>query len=600
MRFSRIILFINSILMDTAWGATEWTAASSDNFELLTTGGARKARAGIQHFEEVRDFFVRALRFDPKQKQKIKLVAFDSAQEWKRFRPGEAAIAFYQSGLDRDTIAMESLRGEVYETAVHEYVHLLLRHSGGNFPVWLNEGLAELYSSMNVQAGKMRVGDLHVGRFQLLQRSKWLAMEQLMEVDHDSPIYRAKSHAGIFYSQSWVLVHMLMLSDQYRAKVGDFLRKVAFEEVTAAKAFQDVYGKTLFKVLKDLEDYVGGNSIKIFLFDYKPEKPPKPETRAATAFEADLAVARLLSRGDDARDADQIFARLEEQNAAELELAEAYGFHLMFGKKPEEAKKRFSRAINAGSRNAKVYTRYAFMMQDESAEEAVKAMKTAVEIEPNDKELRYYLGRMQLQAKKYGESLSTLVEARPVPPEHAVGYFESLAYIYIAYKKPADARTMANRAITLAKSEQDKLRSTALSREIDRWEQAEAARKDAEERYRKYQEQRARGGDDPEVPILQRSTRQESAVTVQTTEPGASLPKVAGKLRRVDCMGQRATLHVFSDGKLQRFTIEDPATVIITGTGANGSTAEFSCGPQKDVPVVIGHSEGVVRTMGFQ
>ena len=79
--------------MGSVWGATEWTAASSDNFELLTTGGARKARAGIQHFEEVRDFFVRALRFDPKQKQKIKLVAFDSAQEWKRFRPGEAAIA---------------------------------------------------------------------------------------------------------------------------------------------------------------------------------------------------------------------------------------------------------------------------------------------------------------------------------------------------------------------------------------------------------------------------------------------------------------------------------------------------------------------------
>jgi len=27
-------------------------------------------------------------------------------------------------------------------------------------------------------------------------------MEQLAEVDHSSPIYRAKGHAGIFYSQS--------------------------------------------------------------------------------------------------------------------------------------------------------------------------------------------------------------------------------------------------------------------------------------------------------------------------------------------------------------------------------------------------------------
>jgi len=116
----------------------EWTAATSDHFELVTTGGARKARAGILHFEEVRDFFVHALGFDPKLRQKVRLVAFDSAEEWKRFRPSESAIAFYQSGLDRDTIAMESLRGEVYATAVQEYVHLLLRHSGGSSPLWLN------------------------------------------------------------------------------------------------------------------------------------------------------------------------------------------------------------------------------------------------------------------------------------------------------------------------------------------------------------------------------------------------------------------------------------------------------------------------------
>ena len=493
MGFSRFCLLANAILASSAWGATEWTAASSDNFELLTTGGARKARAGIQHFEEVRDFFVRALRFDPKQRQKVKLVAFDSAKEWKRVNPSEVGNAFYRPGLDRDTIAMSSLSGEVYETAVHEYVHLLLRHSGGSVPLWLNEGLAELYSSMNVQGGKMRVGDLHVGRYQLLRQDKWLPMEQLVEVDHQSPIYRTKAHAGMFYSQSWALAHMLMLGDQYRPKVREFLRKVAYEDTPVPKAFQDVYGKPLFKVFKDLEDYVNANSIRIFLFDYKPEKPPKPETRPATPFEADLATARLLSRPNDSRDAEEIFARLEGQNAEDLELTEAYGFHLMNGKKPEEARKRFSRAMAAGSRNPKVHSQYAFMVQQESMDEAIKAMKKAVEYEPGDKELRYYLGCMQLHARKYAESLNTLTEARPVPPEHVVGYLESLIHIYLAYKKPDEARNLANRAAELAKSDQDKLRASALSSEVDRWEQAAVSRKDAEERYRKYQAQRAKG-----------------------------------------------------------------------------------------------------------
>ena len=80
----------------------------------------------------------------------------------------------------------------------------------------------------------------------------------------------------------------------------------------------------------------------------------------------------------------------------------------------------------------------------------------------------------------------------------------------------------------------------------------------------------------------------------------AAMPKVAGKLQQVECMGQRATLHVLAGEKLQRFVIEDPGSVVITGAGANGSTAEFRCGPQKDLAVSVGHVDGVVRTLGFQ
>lgn len=580
-RFIALILCSSPII-----AATEWTAATSDNFELITTGGARKARAGIQHFEEVRDFFVRALHFEPKLRQKVRLIAFDSPQEWKRFTPSEAAAAFYRPGLDRDVIAMESLRGEVYQVAVHEYVHLLLRHSGGSFPVWLNEGLAELYSSMNVQGGKMRVGDIHLGRYQLLRQRSWLPMEQLIDVDHESPIYKAKAHAGIFYSQSWALVHMLVLGKEYSAKVGTFLQKVAFEEVPAPKAFQELYGKSLFQVQKDLENYLSSNSIRIYLFDYKPEKPPKPETREATPFEVDLAQARLLSRAEDAREADEIFQRLEQQNAADLELSEAHGFHLLYRGQRPEARQRFKRAIDAGSRNPKVYMQYAFLTQSDAVGESVTALQKALEFEPGDKELRYYLGRMLLQAKRYAEALSALTEARPVPPEHAIGYLESLVYIYLVYKNPQEARKLASRAQPLAKSDEDRRRASALLLHVTQWEQAM-------ERAKQYEEQMR-----AQVPAGVTVVERPDPRPVPTTP--VAVPTVTGKLRQVECMGQRATLHVFTEGKVQRFVIEDPGSVQITSTGNDSATAELSCGPQKDVPVSVGHVGGVVRTLGFR
>ena len=54
----KVSWWVLALTASSTFAATEWTAASTDNFELITSGGARKARAGIQHFEEVRDFFV--------------------------------------------------------------------------------------------------------------------------------------------------------------------------------------------------------------------------------------------------------------------------------------------------------------------------------------------------------------------------------------------------------------------------------------------------------------------------------------------------------------------------------------------------------------
>ncbi|MBM3795198.1 MAG: hypothetical protein FJW31_14270 [Acidobacteria bacterium] len=104
------------------------------------------------------------------------------------------------------------------------------------------------------------------------------------------------------------------------------------------------------------------------------------------------------------------------------------------------------------------------------------------------------------------------------------------------------------------------------------------------------------------------STPAEKTLIERTVEPGDSLPKVSGKLRLVDCRGAQAILHLLFDGKFRRFRIDDPGSVVITGTGANGSTVDFSCDAQEDVPVTLGitpqphartATEGLVRTLGF-
>src|SRR6266851_2563608 len=159
-----------------ATAAEQWLKLTSSHFELYTTAGEKKGREAILFFEQVRDYFV-----------------------------------------------MRGITEESYPVAVHEFTHLLIKRAGIEVPIWFNEGLADVYSSLKPLGKKVLVGSLIPGRFYSLQQSKWIPLDALAAVDAKSPYYNEKARAGIFYAESWALVHMLFLSDQYRAQFNKLL-----------------------------------------------------------------------------------------------------------------------------------------------------------------------------------------------------------------------------------------------------------------------------------------------------------------------------------------------------------------------------------------
>src|SRR5204863_8988570 len=122
----------------------------------------------------------------------VRLVAFGSAKEYEPYRLNEFAIAYYHETLDRDYIVMSRSGSETFPIAVHEYVHLLVRHSGMKLPPWLNEGLAELYSTLRPMGDKILVGELIPGRRQALLQEKWVRLTTILAADHNSLYYNEK------------------------------------------------------------------------------------------------------------------------------------------------------------------------------------------------------------------------------------------------------------------------------------------------------------------------------------------------------------------------------------------------------------------------
>lgn len=142
-------------------------------------------------------------------------------------KPGNLA-AFFQHGIDENLIVLSLPETGPIETGMdvifHEYTHLLFRRNDQIWPLWLKEGMAEVYSTFQTSGRSARIASPIAGHLQLLHENELMPLDELFAVRHDSPQYNERERQGMFYAESWLLTQFLMAGDngQYRARFGQF------------------------------------------------------------------------------------------------------------------------------------------------------------------------------------------------------------------------------------------------------------------------------------------------------------------------------------------------------------------------------------------
>jgi tetratricopeptide (TPR) repeat protein len=167
------------------------------------------------------------------------VVVFKDFESYKRFRPhyqGKPTgfVSYFQPGLDLNYIALplDRDRDSLYVKLFHESVHLLLDSQARRLPDWLNEGLAQYYSTFefDIAANKNSLGKPLAGNLALLRQNRLLPLAALCAVDRASADYNESERSGIFNAQSWALVHYILTADNGRRQ----LQLLRFIEMTAA------------------------------------------------------------------------------------------------------------------------------------------------------------------------------------------------------------------------------------------------------------------------------------------------------------------------------------------------------------------------------
>jgi tetratricopeptide (TPR) repeat protein len=129
------------------------------------------------------------------------------------------------------------------EVIFHEYTHLLFRRNDRVWPLWLKEGMAEVYSTFETTGYNARIGNPIAHHLRLLAQQPLLPLAELFAVTHDSPQYNERDRQGIFYAESWLLTQFLMAGDNpaYQARFRQFtplLRQGQFPEPAFTNAMQ--------------------------------------------------------------------------------------------------------------------------------------------------------------------------------------------------------------------------------------------------------------------------------------------------------------------------------------------------------------------------
>lgn len=444
-----------------------WIRIPATDFEVYSSAGERNTRETLQYFERVRSFFEQTMGASPAKLDPIRIIVFGSKKEFDPYRPNESTAAYYTQVGGRDYIVLGSTGAEIFRIVTHEYFHLIAQHAGLNLPPWLNEGLAEVYSTLNPLGDKVTVGTVIPGHLKGLAFEKPIPLATLLAVNQDSPYYNEKNIAGTFYDESWALAHMLQLSPAYSPKFIKVIEAIG-AGTPSPQTLETVYGKTLTEIEDDLRSYVAGNSFRGAQFPIRiANQTEHAAAEPASPFDVKLALLDLtnrLGREEETR------KKLEELASNDPKRPEPYvglGYLAVRASQMEDARSYFAKSLELGSRNPTMLWDYGQIAAQTAPDDSIRALGLLLIDQPSRADVRLVLAQVQVNSKQWSAALDTFRPIRAISVADAPTYFRQTAFADLNLGNSEGARAAGQQWARHAKDSADRENAEQFEKYLD-------------------------------------------------------------------------------------------------------------------------------------
>ena len=305
----------------------DWVRLDTDHFSLFSNAGERRTASlasGLEELREVLETLTGGLVFDSPVETRIFVFKNGVTMEpyLLEFRDRSTEVGgYFLATQDGNYVVVNATAGEQpFRVVNHEYLHFVMRNTIPELPLWLDEGLAEYYSTFEISGGKAFIGRVLPGHLQLLQSGPLLSLEELLAVDSAALHAGDTSWVAHVYAQSWALTHYLLASSADQAGSAKALFAAVHQGVDSRSALERAYQTDLASLEKEVHDYVRGRGREIGMFVYTPEEAFEKKQRASAEplgrAELLAGLGDLLAHGPEA---EQAAAREHLQAALELD-----------------------------------------------------------------------------------------------------------------------------------------------------------------------------------------------------------------------------------------------------------------------------------------
>lgn len=162
------------------------------------------------------------------------------------FLPGKNCLAAFLGDLGRD-----QLRRTLQHEAFHQFAYNAITR---NFPVWLNEGLAQFFEEGLWNGQGFQLGEVPPRRLRQvnadIKASRLIPFSVLLHMDNDTWTHRLATSRSVGvtqYNQSWAMVHFLVMAQGkdgeylFRSRVIEMLRLMHAGK-SGEDAFREAFG----------------------------------------------------------------------------------------------------------------------------------------------------------------------------------------------------------------------------------------------------------------------------------------------------------------------------------------------------------------------